>query len=89
MGQAAGTAAVQSMKTGQSACDLDTAQLVETLRANDAYLPQESLSAKMTRALGSRSSRCGIAPAISLPCVCSRDTRVACAAHRGALKFRP
>jgi hypothetical protein len=51
MGQAAGTAAaVQSMKTGQSACDLDTAQLVETLRANAAYLPQESLSAKMTRA---------------------------------------
>jgi hypothetical protein len=49
MGQAAGTAAVQSMKTGQPACDLDTVALVETLRARDAYLPQATLSAKMTR----------------------------------------
>src|ERR1017187_7277168 len=32
MGQAAGTAAVQSIRTGQPACDLNTAQLVETLR---------------------------------------------------------
>jgi hypothetical protein len=49
MGQAAGTAAVQSIRTGQPACDLDAAQLVETLRQNDAYLPQTSLSATMTR----------------------------------------
>ena len=49
MGQAAGTAAVQSMKTGQPACDLDTAALVETLREAGAYLPQKSLSKKMTR----------------------------------------
>jgi hypothetical protein len=49
MGQAVGTAAVQSMHTGQPACDLDTRTLVETLRANDAYLPQTELSTSMTR----------------------------------------
>jgi len=49
MGQAAGTAAVQSIKSGQPACDLDTLQLVETLRANGAYLPQKELSSAMTR----------------------------------------
>jgi hypothetical protein len=49
MGQAAGTAAVQSIHTGQPACDLDTALLVETLRQNDAYLPQEGLRQAMTR----------------------------------------
>jgi hypothetical protein len=31
MGQAADTAAVQSLRTGQPACDLDTAKLVEWL----------------------------------------------------------
>jgi len=40
MGQAAGTAAAQSVRTGQPACALDTAALVATLRANGAYLPQ-------------------------------------------------
>jgi hypothetical protein len=49
MGQAAATAAVQSMATGQPACDLDTAQLVETLRAHGSYLPQQELSRTMTR----------------------------------------
>jgi ribulose 1,5-bisphosphate synthetase/thiazole synthase len=49
MGQAAGTAAVQSIKTGQPACELNTEQLVTTLRENDAYLPQKTLSRKMTR----------------------------------------
>ena len=49
MGQAAGTAAVQAIQMGQLACDLDTAQLVTTLREHDAYLPQETLSATMTR----------------------------------------
>jgi len=49
MGQAAGTAAVQSIQTGQPACDLDTAQLVETLRTNGAYLPQKNLPRQMTR----------------------------------------
>jgi ribulose 1,5-bisphosphate synthetase/thiazole synthase len=49
MGEAAGTAAVQSMKTGQPACDLDTKVLIESLRNAGAYLPQKSLSAKMTR----------------------------------------
>ncbi len=48
MGQAAGTAAVQSLATGQPACDLDTAALVETLRRAGAYLPQENLSRHMT-----------------------------------------
>jgi len=49
MGQAAGTAAMQFLKTGQPACDLNTETLVETLREAGAYLPQESLSSKMTR----------------------------------------
>jgi len=50
MGQAAGTAAVQSMKTGEPACDLNTLTLVDTLRNQGAYLPQKSVSATMTRA---------------------------------------
>lgn len=49
MGQAAATAAVQSMRTGQPACDLDTAALVTTLREQGAYLPQARLSSRMTR----------------------------------------
>lgn len=49
MGQAAGTAAVQAMHTGQTACELDTEELVDTLRKADAFLPQTSLSAEMTR----------------------------------------
>ena len=49
MGQAAGTAAVQSIKTGQPAHDLDTEMLVKTLREAGAFLPQEKLSKKMTR----------------------------------------
>ncbi|MDR3708687.1 MAG: FAD-dependent oxidoreductase [Capsulimonadaceae bacterium] len=52
MGQAAGTAAVQSLRTGQPACDLNTQTLIETLRTAGAYLPQESTSAKMTRSDG-------------------------------------
>ena len=50
MGQAAATAAVQSIRTGQPACDLDTEALVTTLREHGAYLPQERLSQQMTRA---------------------------------------
>jgi hypothetical protein len=49
MGQAAGTAAVQSFTTGQPACDLDTAALVNTLRKAGAYLPQKGSSREMTR----------------------------------------
>jgi len=49
MGQAAGTAAVQHIKTGQPAYDLNTETLIQTLRAAGAKLPQETLSAKMTR----------------------------------------
>ena len=49
MGQAVGTAAVQSLHTGQPACDLDTGALVETLRSQGAYLPQPRLSRSMTR----------------------------------------
>lgn len=49
MGQAAGTAAIQSIRTGQPACDLDTAQLVQTLREKGAYLPQETIQHQMTR----------------------------------------
>jgi len=49
MGEAAGTAAVQSIKTGQPACDLNTETLVETLRTRGGRLPQEKLAASMTR----------------------------------------
>ena len=49
MGQAAGAAAVQSLKKGQPACDLDTAELVKTLRDSGAYLPQSDLSKTMTK----------------------------------------
>ena len=49
MGQAAGTAAVQSIRTRRSAAEIDTAQLVATLRENGAYLPQDNLSPLMTR----------------------------------------
>ena len=49
MGQAAATAAVQSIRTGQTAQTLNTRTLVETLRQNGAYLPQETLSDTMTR----------------------------------------
>ena len=48
MGQAAGTAAVQSIRTGKAAKELDTKQLVLTLRENGAYLPQKELSDIMT-----------------------------------------
>lgn len=48
MGQAAGTAAVQSIRTGQTARTLNTRQLVETLRENGANLPQKELSDEMT-----------------------------------------
>jgi len=49
MGQAAGTAAVQSLRTGQAANALDTEQLVLTLRKAGANLPQTKTSKTMTR----------------------------------------
>lgn len=49
MGQAAGTAAVQSIRSGRAAADIDTAQLVAALREAGAYLPQRETSPRMTR----------------------------------------
>ncbi|QDC08618.1 FAD-dependent oxidoreductase [Oceanicola sp. D3] len=49
MGQAAATAAKQSIDTSQPACDLNTETLVQSLRGAGCYLPQESLSRQMTR----------------------------------------
>ena len=49
LGQAAGTAAAQSVKTGQPANKIDTSLLVRTLRENGAFLPQKELSKEMTR----------------------------------------
>ncbi len=49
MGQAAGTAAAQSIRLKQSACELDTAELVTTLRKDNALLPQKEISSEMTR----------------------------------------
>lgn len=48
MGQAAGTAAMQSLLTGLPAAEIDTAKLVETLREHGAYLPQTSLARTLT-----------------------------------------
>ncbi len=50
MGQAAGTAAVQSIRTGKVASEIDTEVLVNTLRDHGAYLPQPELSKTMTHA---------------------------------------
>jgi len=50
MGQAAGTAAVQSLRTGLPAAAIDTEQLVTTLREHGAKLPQKNLSRTLTRA---------------------------------------
>jgi len=49
IGQAAGTAAVQHIRTKQPAYDLDTQTLVETLRARGSNLPQAELGKSMTR----------------------------------------
>jgi hypothetical protein len=50
MGQAAGTAAVQSIHTERPAAEIDTEVLVATLRKAGAYLPQTTTSKRMTRA---------------------------------------
>jgi hypothetical protein len=52
MGEAAGAAAVQSIRSGQTADRLDTRILVEQLRAQGAILPQKELSQEMTRGRG-------------------------------------
>lgn len=49
MGQASAAAAKQSIDTGQPGCDLDTEQLVLSLRSAGCYLPQTQLSKSMTR----------------------------------------
>ena len=49
MGQAAGTAAVQSIRTQRPAAEIDTEVLVATLRKEGAYLPQTKTSKTMTR----------------------------------------
>jgi hypothetical protein len=51
MGQAAGTAAVQSIRTGRPAAEIDTEVLVATLRKAGAYLPQTTTSKTLTRAV--------------------------------------
>ena len=48
-GQAAGTAAAQTITTGQTACTLNTRTLIESLRAQECILPQDKLSDEMTR----------------------------------------
>ena len=49
MGQAAGTAAVQTMQYGETADNLNTERLVKTLREQNVFLPQDKLSPEMTR----------------------------------------
>jgi len=50
MGQAAGAAAVQSIRTRKPALEIDTEALVATLRKAGAFLPQTRTSKTMTRA---------------------------------------
>ena len=50
MGQAAGTAAVQSIRTKRPAAEIDTEVLVNTLRKAGAYLPQTTTSKTLTLA---------------------------------------
>ncbi|MFW6155020.1 MAG: FAD-dependent oxidoreductase [Planctomycetota bacterium] len=45
MGQAAGTAAVQALRTGRAAFDVDTGELVRSLREQGAWLPQDETAA--------------------------------------------
>ena len=49
MGQAAGTAAAQSIATRRPADKLNIEQLVTTLRKAGAFLPQPKTSETMTR----------------------------------------
>ena len=49
MGQAAGTAALQHIRTGEPAHQLNTETLITSLREQNAILPQEDLSSAMTR----------------------------------------
>ncbi len=49
MGHAAGVAAAQALAAGACAADIDTAALVGELRAQGAYLPQETLARHMTK----------------------------------------
>ena len=49
MGQAAGTAAMLALQNGESADNLNTERLVETLRQQGVYLPQDQLSPQLTR----------------------------------------
>ncbi len=49
LGQAAGTAAVQSIRTKRPAAEIDTELLVATLRKAGAYLPQQAAGKRMTR----------------------------------------
>jgi hypothetical protein len=49
MGQAAGTAAVQSIRRNQTALALDTSELIQTLRKQNAILPQKDLTVTMTK----------------------------------------
>ncbi|MCE5310496.1 MAG: FAD-dependent oxidoreductase [Acidobacteriales bacterium] len=52
MGQAAGTAAAQSVRTHKPAAEIDTEILISTLRKAGAYLPQTHTSKRMTRKTG-------------------------------------
>jgi hypothetical protein len=52
MGQAVGTAIVQSIRTGEPACDLNVKMLIESLRKQNVHLPQKEMSDKMTRSSG-------------------------------------
>jgi hypothetical protein len=49
MGQAAGVAAIQAIRTKKSAGEIDAEELVKTLRSQGANLPQETLSPTMTK----------------------------------------
>ncbi len=66
MGEAAGAAAVQALRTGQTADQLDTATLVQQLRRQNAYLPQDTLTSEMTRGRGADQPSNPLCPVMDL-----------------------
>lgn len=57
-GYAAPISAARAISTGQTACNLNTKTLIESLRAQDCILPQDELSEMMTKKLKAVAAFC-------------------------------
>jgi hypothetical protein len=49
LGQAAANAALQAIRTRRNADEIDTGELIDSLRKSGAYLPQTRTSKQLTR----------------------------------------